>query len=640
MSKSKPKKTNQSKKNRFVKALLSDMSSLQYMLDHNWFEDDIIRIGAEQEVVIIDKDSFSPLNLGPQVVDNHPQYEWLVNELAQFNVEINLSPQRFEKGAFSLMRTELEQNLLTLDKILAKDNAGYILTGILPTLRKHNLAIKNLTPKERYSRLMNSIKDELSAKSFELRLVGIDELLVRHDTPLLEACNTSFQVHLQVSAQNFVPYYNMALALTAPSIAISSNSPLVFSKRLWHETRIALFQQAIDTRRTRDHMRQMSPRVTLGSGWVNESVIEIFKEDIARFKILMHEDIDENSEQRIKKGHTPKLKALQLHNSTIYRWNRPCYGISDTGKPHLRIENRVFPAGPTIVDQMANTAFWLGAMIGLQDEYQDITKELSYEDVRDNFGKAARFGIDSKFTWRNDLKINAKELILKELLPLSREGLKSMNIKKSEISQYLDIIEARAEKHMTGARWQLRSYTQLAKEANNNHEALTILTESMYAQQQKNEPVHTWEEPQYSDYKSYKPEKQTVAEYMDTDLFTAQKNDMAELVAQLMTWKKLDHMAVETKKGNFVGLISLREITSALLINKTAKKKSRDLLVKDIMEPRPITIGPENSIKDALQLLTNGEISCLPVLYKKELVGLISSKQLIGINKGLMGRLT
>ncbi len=639
MSKSKLNRTTQSKKNKFVKALLSDMDSLQYMLDHDWFEDDIIRIGAEQEVVIIDKDSYTPLNLGPQVVDNHPQYEWLVNELAQFNVEINLSPQRFEKGAFSLMRKELETNLLTLDKILAKDNAGYIITGILPTLRKHNLDIKNLTPKERYHRLMRSIKDELSAQSFELRLVGIDELLVRHDTPLLEACNTSFQVHLQVSAQNFVPYYNMALALTAPSIAISSNSPLVFSKRLWHETRIALFQQAIDTRRTRDHMRQMSPRVTLGSGWVNESVMDIFKEDIARFKILMHEDIDENSQRAIKKGNVPKLKALQLHNSTIYRWNRPCYGISDTGKPHLRIENRVFPAGPTIVDQMANTAFWLGAMIGLQDEYKDITKELSYEDVRDNFGKAARFGIDSKFTWRNDLKINAKELILKELLPLSRKGLKSMNIKKSEISHYLDIIEARAERHMTGARWQLRSYTKLAKEANNNHEALTILTESMYDQQQKNTPVHTWVEPEYSDYKSYKPEKQTVAEYMDTDLFTAQKNDMAELVAQLMTWKKLDHMAVETKKGTFVGLISLREITSALFTNKAAKKKRRDLLVKDIMESNPITIGPENSIQDALQLLSEEEVSCLPVLFKKELIGLINSKQLSGINKNLMGRL-
>ncbi len=639
MSESKLKRTTQSKKNRFVKELLSDMSSLQYMLDHNWFEDDIIRIGAEQEVVIIDKENFTPLNLGPTVVDDHPQHEWLVNELAQFNVEINLNPQRFEKHALSLMQGELEGYLETLDTILAKDNAGYIITGILPTLRKHNLDIKNLTPKERYYRLMKSIKDELNAKSFELRLIGIDELLVRHDTPLLEACNTSFQVHLQVSAQNFVPYYNMALALTAPSIAISSNSPLVFSKRLWHETRIALFQQAIDTRRTRDHMRQMSPRVTLGNGWVNESVIDIFKEDIARFNILMHEDIDENSEQKINKGKVPKLKALQLHNGTIYRWNRPCYGISDTGKPHLRIENRVFPAGPTIIDQMANTAFWLGAMIGLKDEYQDITKEMSYEDVRDNFGKAARFGIDSKFTWRNDLKINAKELILKELLPLSREGLKSMNIKKSEISRYLDIIEARAERHMTGARWQLRSYTKLAKEANNNHEALTILTESMYKQQQENRPVHSWVEPQYSDYKSYKPEKQTVAEYMDTDLFTAQKNDMAELVAQLMTWKNLDNMAVETKKGNFIGLISLRQITAAILKKKRAKKKKRDLLVQDIMEPSPVTIGPDYPIKDALELLTNEKITCLPVLLKKELVGIISQKQIAGINKSLIGRL-
>ena len=288
---------------------------------------------------------------------------------------------------------------------------------------------------------------------------------------------------------------------------------------------------------------------------------------------------------------------------------------------------------------MANTAFWLGAMIGLKDEYQDITKELSYEDVRDNFGKAARFGIDSKFTWRNDLKINAKELILKELLPLSREGLKAMNIKKSEISRYLDIIEARAERHMTGARWQLRSYTKLAKEANNNHEALTILTESMYTQQQENRPVHNWDEPQYSDYKSYKHEKQTVAEYMDTDLFTAQKKDLAELVAQLMTWKNLDNMAVETKKGNFIGLISLRQITAAILKNKSAKKRKRDLLVQDIMEPSPVTIAPDYPIKDAIELLTNEKITCLPVLFKKELVGIISQKQLARINKSLIGRL-
>ena len=214
-----------------------------------------------------------------------------------------------------------------------------------------------------------------------------------------------------------------------------------------------------------------------------------------------------------------------------------------------------------------------------------------------------------------------------------------MNIKKSEISRYLDIIEARAERHMTGARWQLRSYTKLAKEANNNHEALTILTESMYTQQQENRPVHNWDEPQYSDYKSYKHEKQTVAEYMDTDLFTAQKKDLAELVAQLMTWKNLDNMAVETKKGNFIGLISLRQITAAILKNKSAKKKKRDLLVQDIMEPSPVTIAPDYPIKDAIELLTNEKITCLPVLFKKELVGIISQKQLARINKSLIGRL-
>ena len=608
------------------------------MLDHDWFEEDIIRIGAEQEVVLIDKDSFAPVNLGPKILDEHPNYDWLVNELAQFNLEINLSPQRFEKDALSLMRTELEECLNTLDGLLAKENAGYILTGVLPTLRKYHLDLKNLTPKERYFQLMEAIHGELRAKSFELRLVGIDELLVRHDSPLLEACNTSFQVHLQVSAQNFVPFYNVALSLTAPCIAISSNSPLVFSKRLWHETRIALFQQAIDTRRTLDHMRQMSPRVTLGNGWINDSVIEIFKEDIARFRALIHDNPKENSYDLIKKGKVPKLKALQLHNGTIYRWNRPCYGISDTGKPHLRIENRVFPSGPTIEDEMANTSFWLGAMLGLRDEYKDITSHMSYEDVRDNFGKAARFGIDSKFTWRNDLKISAKELIIKELIPLSREGLKSMNINEADISKYLDIIEERASRHMTGARWQLRSYTKLAKESNNNDEALTILTESMYEQQQKNIPVHEWREPEYKDHKNYKPENQTVAEFMETDLFTAKRSDLAELVAHLMSWKNLGHMAVENKKGNLVGLVSLNKVTEVAL-KKKRSKKSKDLLVKDVMQADPVTVSPDASIMDALQLMIDKDVTCLPVIVKKELVGIITQKHLLKINKSLMRRL-
>ncbi len=631
-------RTSQKDKNQFIQSLLADMRSFQHMLDHDWFEDDIIRIGAEQELVIVDKESYTPVNLGPKIIDNNPDYEWLVNELAQFNLEINLKPQVFQDKALTLMQQELEQNLSTVDKLLAKDNAGYILTGVLPTLRKYHLDLKNLTPKERYFQLMEAIHGELRGNSFELRLVGIDELLVRHDSPLLEACNTSFQVHLQVSADDFVPFYNVALALTAPSIAISSNSPLVFGKRLWHETRIALFQQAIDTRKTLDHMRQMSPRVTLGNGWIQNSVMEIFKEDLARFRILMHDAPGENSYNQIRKNKVPKLKSLQLHNGTIYRWNRPCYGISDTGKPHLRIENRVFPSGPTTLDEMANTAFWLGAMIGVKEEYGDITTQMSYEDVRDNFGKSARFGIDSKFTWCKDQKINARELIIKELLPLAKSGLEKMNISSDDISKYLDVIEQRAEKHMTGARWQLRNFTKLSKQANNKDEALNILTESMYEQQQKNLPVHLWSEPEYNDYKNYKPENQTVAEFMETDLFTAQKTDLAELVTFLMTWKDLDHMAVESKKGNLVGLVSLKKVTQEILKTKQSKK-SKSLLVKDVMQPDPVTIKPDKSIKAALQLMSDHNISCLPVIFKKELVGIISQKHLLGINKSLMRRL-
>jgi len=236
------------------------------------------------------------------------------------------------------------------------------------------------------------------------------------------------------------------------------------------------------------------------------------------------------------------------------------------------------------------------------------------------------------------LKISAKELIIKELIPLSREGLKSMNINEADISKYLDIIEERASRHMTGARWQLRSYTKLAKESNNNDEALTILTESMYEQQQKNIPVHEWREPEYKDHKNYKPENQTVAEFMETDLFTAKRSDLAELVAHLMSWKNLGHMAVENKKGNLVGLVSLNKVTEVAL-KKKRSKKSKDLLVKDVMQADPVTVSPDASIMDALQLMIDKDVTCLPVIVKKELVGIITQKHLLKINKSLMRRL-
>ena len=209
-----------------------------------------------------------------------------------------------------------------------------ILTGILPTLRKFHLDLDNLTPKKRYRALMESINTQLIGSAYELRLTGIDELLLQHDSPMLEACNTSFQVHLQVSPNDFVKMYNIAQTLAGPTMAIAANSPIVFGRRLWHESRIAMFQQALDTRTTHDHMRERSPRVNFSNDWLQDSLLEIYREDIARFRVLISGDVQEDAIAMINKGEVPKLRALQVHNSTVYRWNRPCYGISSDGKPH------------------------------------------------------------------------------------------------------------------------------------------------------------------------------------------------------------------------------------------------------------------------------------------------------------------
>ena len=619
----------------FVKSLLADVEAFEYMLNNDWFESDIIRIGAEQEIVLVDRSTFRPSLKGPEMLEKVNQ-PWLVSELAKFNLEMNLSPQVFDGGCLSVMEAELKDYLEILRGHLHTENIDYLLTGILPTLHKYHLAMDNLTPKQRYRDLMNAIGGQLQGQNFELRLVGIDELLVRHDSPLLEACNTSFQVHLQVAPNDFEKYYNYALALTGPSISVSANSPIVFGKRLWHETRIALFQQAIDTRKTHDHMRQLSPRVILGDSWLDGDVTEIFKDDIARFRILLHADMGEKSMEKIKRGEVPKLKSLQLHNSTIYRWNRPCYGISDTGKPHLRIENRVFPSGPTVLDEMSNTAFWLGAMKGMSLHYNDIREHMSFADVRDNFAKASRFGIDATFTWTNDKKLTVKDLVLNELLPLAKEGLESMNVDNADTDRFLGVIEERIKSHMNGARWMLRSYTTLKKDTSSVDEALTYLTASIYNHQNKEDlPVHQWPDQEASESMDYKISELRVSEFMTIDLFTVQKEDLIDLVAKLMTWKDINFMPVEDSNGNLVGLVSAKK-----LINKLVEKRKEgfesSIKVQDVMIKDPITVGPGASLREASDLMKKQGIGCLPVVLGKELVGIVTEHNIISVTNKLL----
>ncbi|MEM1327096.1 MAG: CBS domain-containing protein [Bacteroidota bacterium] len=623
---------------RFVRQLLDDVSAFDYMIKNDWFESDVVRIGAEQEMCIVDQTNCKPAPIAMEVLEQMTEYPWAETELAKFNIETNFVPRVFQGDALR----KVEEEALYTQKIIREKLKGFdakmILTGILPTLRKFDLEMHNLTPKPRYFALIESIRKQLSKNAFELQLEGIDELKINHNSPLLEACNTSFQVHLQVSPQNFPRYYNLAQALAGPIIAIAANSPLVFGRRLWHESRIAMFQQALDTRKSHDHMRESSPRVNFGKDWIHNSILEIHKEDIARFRVLLAGDIEEDSLSLINEGKVPKLRALQVFNSTVYRWNRPCYGISDNGKPHLRIENRVLPSGPTVVDEVANAAFWLGAMVGMGELIEDITQTISFEDVRDNFMKAAQYGIDTEFNWVNEQKIRARDLILQELLPISRKGLQRQGINEKDIERYLGIIEARAKLHTNGARWQLRAFSKLKKEYTQD-EAAAIVTASIIKNQEQEIPVHKWEMPKASDLTDYRPSALKVSEFMQTDLFTVQKDDIIELVAEMMDWRKIRYMPIENKEGHLVGLV-----TSRLLIRYFAKlsddrRKDTAVTVKDIMIESPITVSPEASIMEALELMRAKKIGCLPVVKDKELLGVITEMDFLRVSVRLMERL-
>lgn len=618
----------------FVRCILNDLQALEYMIENDWFETDVVRIGAEQEMCLVDKDTFKAAPVNLKVLEKLKQYPWADTELAKFNLETNMTPHVFTGSAFSDMQTELDEQLAIIKDVAAEENAAVLLTGILPTLRKADLAEDNLTPMPRYKALMKAINSHKLDPQYAIRLQGIDELAITHESPLIEAANTSFQVHLQVSPADFVKMYNISQALTGPIMAIAANSPLVFGRRLWHENRIALFQQALDTRRTQDHMREHSARVSFGKSWIKDSILDIYREDLARFRLLLAADIDVDSLAQVEKEEVPKLLALQVHNSTVYRWNRPCYGISDTGKPHLRIENRVLPAGPTTLDEVANAALWLGAMIGLANRIDDVRDHMSFEDASDNFSKAAQFGLDSKFNWFGDGKISARDLLLTEIIPMAREGLVAKGIDAKDIDKYMGIIEQRTNLLCTGARWQLKSFTNLRNHVTRD-EALSNIVSTMLKNQELQRPVHEWPLPDVESLVTYSPSKLLVEEFMDTDFVTCEPDDLIDLIGEMMEWRQLRYIPVEDKEGRICGLVTapllLRYHIRKSRIHEAAKASIRDIMVAD-----PVTIGPKSSILQAMELMRENKIGSLPVVKNGELIGMITVLNLLQVTGRLI----
>lgn len=625
----------------FERNLLKDIHALGKMLEEGWFEIDKTRIGAEQEFCLVDK-YCKPAGKSMEMMDVVGYDGAFTTELARFNMEINAAPQLFSGSCFAKMEKELLDYLEEAKKAANDLDLSVVLSGIVPTIRKFDFSMDNLTPFERYRALCDAI-NKLRGKNFEIKLHGIDELISKHDTPLLEAANTGFQVHLQVRPDEFVDRYNIAQAITGHTLCCGTNSPILFGKRLWKETRVALFTQSVDMRAEKDHQRDTSPRVTFGDSWLRDSILNIYKEDIVKYRIILNSEVTEDVFKKLESGEAPDLMALKVHNSTVYRWNRPCYGISE-GKAHLRIENRVLPAGPTVVDEMANAALWLGAMNGVYDEYGDITKRMTFEQAKTNFVKAATHGLDTKLYWLDGKSYAASDIILKELLPLAEKGLKSQKVDNKDISKYLDIIRERVESGKTGANWMLDSFSKLKKKAN-QEEMLAAITASTIKHQQidketgMEKPVHKWDLASLDDNKDWKPSEVVVEEFMDKKIFTVQKSDIIELVSEMMEWQKIRYVAVEDGRGRLEGLV-----TSRLMLRAYMKHIHQGVplpkTVKDIMIKAPTTIDPTAKLTDAMDLMTEKQFGCLPVVdAKNNLIGMVTEANFLETSESLLNKL-
>src|SRR5215211_5806343 len=546
----------------FMKALLEDLRALAFMLEDGRIESGVTRIGAEQEMFLIDRYLRpAPVSLEVLKQANDPR---LTTEIARFNLEANLTPLELENNCFSRMEQELSEVVELARNSAATQNADVLLSGILPTLQKSDLTLDNLTPVARYHELDRGVI-RLRGGPLSIHIKGLDELQLTHDNIMMESCNTSFQVHFQSSAAEFVNHYNIAQAITAPVLAAAVNSPLLFGQRLWQETRVALFQHSTDERSRTQLARNQPTRVTFGDRWLKSSVVELFHDQITRFRPIMISQPDENPFAVMARGETPSLSALRLHNGTVWRWNRACYGVTD-GAPHLRIENRALPSGPTIVDEVANAAFFTGLMLALPQTYGDVATRMAFDDAKLNFFRAARHGLDAQFQWLDGHSHNAASLILDQLLPLAREGLSNAHVASEDIEKYLGIIEERARGGQTGARWIMKSLSAIGSSASKDA-TQRRLTSEILANQKQSQPVHRWPVIEKSDSEKWEHGYRTVGQFMSTDLFTDSPDDLVDLAASVMDWRHIRHVPVEDQAGRLVGLITHRGLLRMMINN-------------------------------------------------------------------------
>lgn len=599
----------------YIHQLIKDIKALDLMIQKGLIEKTPIRIGAEQEFCIVD-DHYMPNGIALEVLkeldDDH-----FTTEIGNYNLEINLDPLELKGNCFSTLHNSLNQLLNKAKLATKKKKSKIVLTGILPTLTLNHLTIDNMTPIQRYY-VLNEAMVESRKQEFDIKIKGVDELNFLHDSVMLEGCNTSFQMHLQINPDDFIEMYNWAQAISGPILAACTNSPLLFGKELWSETRISLFTQSVDTRANSFLLNERQARVSFGSKWEEGSISSIFKKNVSRFRSLVTSEYIKDSVEMLEKGEIPKLMALNLHNGTVYRWNRVCYGVGE-GKPHLRIENRYIPSGPSVIDEIANMVFWVGVMVGKPKKYKNIHKMMDFRDVKSNFFNAARYGMTTQFYWDGEL-ISSHKLIFNELLPMAFAGLLKAGVSERDAQHYLGIIENRVKSN-NGSQWMIKSYRNLLK-FNKPFEAVQILTANICKKQVKDEPISNWS-TSHQNIQVLTDDQKTVRHKMSKDTFTVDVHDSLELVLNIMQWRNIHHVPVINKNKKLIGLLTWRDIKDFLNDKEMITTSVKSIMIKDV-----ITITQEKSLNEAKEIMKRNNIHGIPVVKKGKLIGIITSNDL------------
>ncbi|MEV1054710.1 glutamate-cysteine ligase family protein [Streptomyces sp. NPDC049887] len=482
-----------SDRQRYRRKLQQCLAGLGRLLAEKRFDRPKNLMGLEIELNLAGSDGL-PRMMNAEVLDRIASRDFQT-ELGMFNLEVNIAPHRLGGRVLDQLAEELRTGLGYAHRKAAEIDAGIVMIGILPTLDGKDLVSANLSDVDRYV-LLNDQIVAARGEDFTLDIEGVEHLGCTSSSIAPEAACTSVQLHLQVTPGRFAQVWNAAQAVAAVQIAVGANSPFLFGKELWRESRPPLFQQATDTRPPELQAQGVRPRTWFGERWVG-SAYELFEENLRYFPALLPICDDEEPLRVLDDGGVPRLQELVLHNGTVYRWNRPVYGLAD-GVPHLRVENRVLPAGPTVTDVVANAAFYYGLVRALAEEPRPLWTRMPFETAAANFETACRHGIEAELEWPRPgrggglTRVPAVKLVRDELLPLAAAGLDAWNVEPADRDFYLGVIEGRCRRRVNGASWQVEAFHRALDAGLDRRAALAAVTRRYTALMHTDEPVHTW----------------------------------------------------------------------------------------------------------------------------------------------------